>query len=78
VLAGVLDNVILAFASHSRNTSCEGKKDRRQFGKWSLSKAETVVVVIDGDTGKVKKGSLLVCKKPAGYKTISFPWLVKS
>ena len=50
-LAGVSDNEILAFASHSRNTSCEGKKDRRQFGKVSLSKAETVVV----DTLRTKK-----------------------
>ncbi len=43
-LASVSDDVILAFASHSRNSSCEGKKDRRQFGKVTLSKPETAVV----------------------------------
>ena len=45
-LAGVSGDEILAFASHSRNTSCEGKKNRRQFGKVkvSLSKAKTAVV----------------------------------
>ena len=50
-LAGISGDEILAFASHSRNTSCEGKKDRRQFGKVSLSKAETVIV----DTLRSKK-----------------------
>lgn len=43
-LADISGDEILAFASHSRNTSCEGKKERRQFGKVSLSKAETAVV----------------------------------
>ncbi len=50
-LTTISGDEILAFASHSRNTSCEGKKDRRQFGKVSLSKAETVVV----DTLRNKK-----------------------
>ena len=54
-LASVSDDVILAFASHSRNTSCESKKDRRQFGKVTLSKQETVVV----DTLRTKN---LTCK----------------
>jgi len=54
-LASVSDDVILAFASHSRNTSCEGKKDRRQFGKVTLSKSETAVV----DTLRTKK---VTCK----------------
>ncbi len=43
-LAGVSGDEILAFASHSRNTRCEVKQKRRQFGKVSLSKAKTTVV----------------------------------
>ncbi|MGH8593738.1 MAG: DUF3616 domain-containing protein [Gammaproteobacteria bacterium] len=43
-LAGVSGDEILVFASHSRNTSCEVKPKRRQFGKVSLSKAQTAVV----------------------------------
>ena len=50
-LAGVSGGEILAFASHSRNTSCEVKPKRRQFGKVSLSKAQTAVV----DTLRSKK-----------------------
>ncbi|MFH0341675.1 MAG: hypothetical protein ACHBNF_05980 [Chromatiales bacterium] len=43
-LAGVSGDEILVFASHSRNTSCEVKPKRRQFGNVSLSKAQTAVV----------------------------------
>jgi len=43
-LAGISGDEILAFASHSRNTSCEIKKNRHRFGKVNLSKAKTVVV----------------------------------
>jgi len=43
-LAGVSGGEILVFGSHSRNTICEGKKKRRQFGRGSLSTAQTVVV----------------------------------
>lgn len=43
-LAGVSGDEILAFGSHSRNTRCEVKPKRHQFGKVSLSKAKTTVV----------------------------------
>ena len=37
-LAGISDDKVLAFASHSRNTRCEIKPKRHQFGKVNLSK----------------------------------------
>ena len=50
-LTGISGDEILVFASYSRNTSCEVKPKRRQFGKVSLSKAQTAVV----DTLRSKK-----------------------
>ena len=50
-LAGTSGDKVLAFASHSRNTSCEIKPKRHQFGKVNLSKAKTEVV----DTLQSKK-----------------------
>jgi hypothetical protein len=50
-LASVSGDEILIFASHSRNTSCEVKPKRREFGKVSLSNAQTAVV----DTLRSKK-----------------------
>ncbi|MDD5267774.1 MAG: DUF3616 domain-containing protein [Methylococcales bacterium] len=50
-LAGISSDKVLAFASHSRNTSCEIKPKRHQFGKVNLPKAKTDVV----DTLRSKK-----------------------
>jgi tetratricopeptide (TPR) repeat protein len=50
-LAGVSGDKVLAFASHSRNTNCEIKPKRHQFGKINLSKAKTEVI----DTLRFKK-----------------------
>jgi len=55
-LAGISDDKVLAFASHSRNTRCEIKPKRHQFGKVNLSKAKKTDVV---DTLRSKK---VTCK----------------
>jgi len=43
-LTSVSADEILAFASHSRNSTCEIKKKRQQFGKVSLAKKQTTIV----------------------------------
>ena len=65
-LAGVSGDEILVFASHSRNTSCEVKPKRRQFGKVSLSKAQTAVV----DTLPPKK---VTCEHLFGNRALDAP-----
>ncbi|MCI0538479.1 MAG: DUF3616 domain-containing protein [Verrucomicrobiales bacterium] len=65
-LAGISGDEILVFASHSRNTSCEVKPKRRQFGKVSLSKAQTAVV----DTLGSKK---VTCEHLFGNRALDAP-----
>jgi hypothetical protein len=62
-LAGISGDEILVFASHSRNTKCEVKPKRRQFGKVSLSKAQTSVV----DTKKI------TCEHLFGNRALDAP-----
>ena len=65
-LAGISADEFLVFASHSRNTSCEVKPKRRQFGKVSLSKAQTAVV----DTLRSKK---VTCEHLFGNRVLDAP-----